>query len=548
MARNWREVWRWMIPRWLGVPDDPTDEGARVAHTVTLIMDATLQRAREGLDARFPSRTGESANQLAAADRGLLRGRSEPLADFATRLKAWRYPRTHKVRGGAHELLAQVNAYWGGIKATTIDLTDRQYTIYADSSVQKGTTIGGWDWDSAEVYVVPTSGAASDVLGDGTLTPAIPACKVGALLLAHAFVEGGTIATPDGWTLVATHSPSGVNGQYLWARLSPNTGGGTVSLLRVNAGGRAIARVNQVPGEWEETIADNFEGDAYVHSGSGTSVTESTLDACMWAVNALAFVGYDSGGTVNAFTGGDMTWTEVAAEAVAGSAGGGVGIQAQYAHAEAGDEAGAGTCTLGNTASWGVIAVRLNRQWARFWLTLTPADADAVDSWGFGESPAYGDPLLWGGAVGTPGYLLGMVGVTPADILAMRNLFQQLAWHPEHARPEWLIIALDPAANTPIPDGTWERWSSNVGGTQTATRDVSVYRYVSLSPSENNTYAGNPDSFAEDTEMPGGGTYGGDATNAAAWGAVTLPSGAAYTGDPTNFPAAVLLVDDGSAP
>ncbi len=541
MARTFREVWRWLVPRWLGVPDDPTDEGARVQHTIALMMDATLERARQGLDARFPSRTGESANALTAADRGLLRGRAETLAAFATRLKAWRTPRTHRVRGNAYELLQQVRAYWDQADSSTIDLRGVKHTVTSEGALSKSSV--AWDWDSVDVHVTPAAGTASNVLGGGALTPSVPPHAPGALLLAHAFAEVGTLTTPAGWTLVASHSPSGANFHAVWARVAGMYEGGTLTISGAY-GGRAIARVVQVPGTWDATIAKDLEVTT-THTGNGTSVTEPTFADALWASNVIAFVGYDSGGTVNAFTGGDSTWTEVAAEAVAGSAGGGVGIQTQYANADAGDTYGAATCTLGNTASWGVIAVRARRPWARFWLVFEPYVALGID-----ETPDLGDAALWGGALGTPGYTLGQINVTPADVLAMRNLFQQYAWHPEHTRPEWLVLVF-PGGNV-TPDGTWLYWSHPVddgggGLIQVPARSL-AHRYWSLSPLANNTYAGNPERFANASELADATSYDGDAEDTAAWGAVVLPDGSAYVGDPENFPTSVLLLDDGTTP
>lgn len=546
MARNFRSVWRWLIPSWLAHPDDPTDEGALVAHAVTTIIDATLERARQGLDARFPSRTGESANELTAADRGLLRGRSETLAAFAARLAAWRYPRTHKVRGNASELLVQVAAYWGPTTAETVDLRGTEWAIDTAGTVAKTGTVA-WDWDSVDVYVTPTVGTASNVLDQAALTPSVPACEPGALLLAHVFAEGGgTVPAPSGWTLVAAHVPvSGTRYHAVFGKVATDRGGGTLSIDASSIAGRALARVVQVPGEFS-SVATAIETYAF-SAGTGTSVAEPAVSAAPWAANVLAFVGYDSGGTINAFSGGDMTWTELAAEAVAGSAGGGAGIQEQYAPAVAADGPG-GTCTLGNSAVWGAITIRLRRPWARFWVQFRP-----LRSTGVGATPDLGDPALWGGAVGTPGYVVGLVGVTPADVLAMRNLFQQYAWHPEHARPEWLVVSIPPSVGADVPgpqatpDGTWLHWSRNVGGTQTPARSSS-HRFVSFTPLQNNVYAGDPESFCDDSYLPDGTTYAGDPENAAAWGAVTLPDGTTYTGDPENAAAwdAVLLLDDGA--
>ncbi len=333
MANTFRQVWKWLLPWNIAKPDDLTDEGAAVAHTLATLMDVTLTRAREGLNARFPTRAGPSANELAAADRGLTPGRSETADAFAARLVAWRTPRTHRVRGNAYEAAAQLGAYWGtgNIAVGVIDARGVRHVFGLDGVVTKSTAT--WNW--------------------GDLDP-----------------------------------------------------------------------------------------DVY---------------------------------------------------------------------------------------------------WSRFWVTLEqPADIE------FDETPDLGDPALWGGALGTPGYVLGLTGMTPADVLAMRQLFQERNWHPGGTSPEWMVVSFDGS----IPDAGADAWSFYDSGDQTQKplRD-SLYRYISLSPRDNNTTDGNPESFALYAFTDALGTYGpGDPENAAAWGAIALPDGTAYTGDPESFPVDVLLLDDGSLP
>jgi hypothetical protein len=342
VASTFRQVWRWLLPRNIAKPDDLADEGALVAHTLTTIIDLTLTRAREGLNARFPSRAGASANALTASDRGLPQGRAETAAEHATRLKAWRTPRTHRVRGNAYELLAQIAAYWGA------------------------------------------------------------------------------------GTVVATYA----NG---------------------------VEHVRAANGALSKNAAPSFNWDT------------SDPD-------------YDPA------------------------------------------------------------------RWARFWLELDAASIGAA------EQPDFGDPALWGGALGTPGYTLGQTGVTPADVLAMRNLFQQGAWHPEHAQPEWLVLSFnaDVGGGNINMGGASNRWSYYDAGTETqrSSRD-SLYRYWSLDPGYNNRYSGNPASFAAyATRVDNTGVYGpGDPENAAAWGAISMPRGGTYyAGNAESFPINVLLLDDGSIP
>jgi hypothetical protein len=272
--RSFRGLRYFLAPSWL----TGRGEGEKVAFTLEWLLDAFLERLRQGLNSRFPSRAGESALALIGGDRGLLRGRDETRAAWVERLKAWRTPRTHRVRGNAYEALVQVWHYWGGIYAATIDSHGLRHVIDAD--------------DSPDV----------DALAD-----------------------------PD--TVVS------------WTDLTDP-------------------------------------------SASGFAVT------CNW----------------------DWTNTSI--------------------------------------------------QWSRFWLVLRPTAAQAV-----GPQPDFGDPALWGGAIGTPGYTLGQTGVTPDDVTAMRALFQELAWNPRHTQPEWLVLGLDPGATpVPDPDGSWKYWSKDSSGTRVAAR------------------------------------------------------------------------------
>lgn len=193
------------------------------------------------------------------------------------------------------------------------------------------------------------------------------------------------------------------------------------------------------------------------------------------------------------------------------------------------------------TFIWDVLDPTVH--WSRFWVVLC---ANPQLPW-VTETPNFGDAALWGGAVGTPGYCIGLSGWTPADTLAMRKLTRgRHEWRPAGTQPEWLIIQLTDweAGNDVQTDGSGyhEHWSRNDAGTQVPTRSTDS-RYISLSPAVNNAYAGNPESFCEDATMAGGGTYAGDPASFPA--SVVLPSGSTYAGDPARFPLTVQLVDDG---
>jgi hypothetical protein len=330
--RSFRGLRYFLAPTWLTGKGD----GEKVAFTLEWLLDAFLEKVRQGLESRFPSRAGASALNLIIGDRGLLRGRNESTADLVARLIAWRTPRTHRVRGNAYEAALQVWHYWREADGTGIyvDIVDAHGVTHSiDANGGEDRQVFAWDWDGAD---------------------------------------------PD------------------------------------------------------------------VH-------------------------------------------------------------------------------------------------WSRFWVELEePAGAE--------PTPDFGDPALWGGALGTPGYVLGMTNVTPADIFAMRALFQELKWGPAHAIAEWLIIV--PVGGAfPSPDEFYRYWSIDVAGNRQAARSTNA-RYVSLNPVANNTYGGDRGrEWSNSCDMPGGGTYDGDRSAAASWGAIPMPNGVdTYTGTRTRFGRNVLFPDDGSVP
>ncbi len=344
ITQRFRRIWRFLTPPWL-----QEDDGDEVLYALGELTDAFVQRVRDGLEVRFPSRASESAITLIGGDRGLLRGRDESKADYALRLIAWRTPRTHRVRGNAYEALQQIWHYWGGIPCATVDAHGLMHELDVDG-VSSRSLLGDWV--------------------DGDLTA------------------------------------------------------------------------------W-----DNVDADA---------------------------------------------------------------------------------------------------NWSRFWVMLLPGAEFNIT-----ETPDFGDPDLWGGALGTPGYTLGQTNVTPEDVSAMRSLFQDLNWHPGNTIPEWLVIPTyaDAVPEDIIPDGEWQYWSKDNAGTRVASRDDS-FRYWSLSPLHNNTYAGirtRPWPAAA-TNVDESGDFEGDRSNAAAWDAFTLPGldsegqVVTYAGDRTQFPTDILLLDDGTFP
>jgi len=136
-----RHIARLMLPWWLFVED-----GQKVAQAYALLVDAFRQKLRDGLDARFPSRAGESAAKLIGDYRLIPRGRAETLEHYAQRLIAWRNPRGHRVRGSAPALLTQVYHYWGGVPCWTHDVNQNYRALDADEGFSYAYGVA-WDWD-----------------------------------------------------------------------------------------------------------------------------------------------------------------------------------------------------------------------------------------------------------------------------------------------------------------------------------------------------------------------------------------------------------------
>lgn len=188
---------------------------------------------------------------------------------------------------------------------------------------------------------------------------------------------------------------------------------------------------------------------------------------------------------------------------------------------------GSETCTHGNAWDWD--GAPASPQWARFWTILDGgADIEIRPDWA-------GDLT-----VGT----LGLLGVEVDDVAAIRGLTSGngLLWKPAGTRPEWMIIVPEGEAQ-PAPNGLWGTWHKVVAGVASAARDPAL-RYVSLSPTRNNAYAGDPTSFPESVPLVSGALVSGNPARFPAL--VRMPSGASYGGDPASFPATAQLVDDGS--
>jgi len=141
--RTYRTLRKYLLPYWL--LDDEAD-GA-FAYTLSALIDVSVEHVRAGLEARFPSRAGRSALERTGRDRLIRPGRDETDAHYAARLRAWRYPRGHRVRGSVFALLEQVSEYFGGLDAYGIDRAGNRRARTA-AGVESYVHGVAWTWDT----------------------------------------------------------------------------------------------------------------------------------------------------------------------------------------------------------------------------------------------------------------------------------------------------------------------------------------------------------------------------------------------------------------
>lgn len=144
MAR-FSTAWPKFVPVWLHEGD-----GRAVLSVVNAFLDMTVERMRQALISRFPTMTGDTGLSLIGKDRGIPRGRTEVAAHYAERLKRWRWPKGHRVRGNAFAALEQVSEFWGGMLCQTRDDRGNTHTRTA-AGVESWAQGDTWNWDNQSV-------------------------------------------------------------------------------------------------------------------------------------------------------------------------------------------------------------------------------------------------------------------------------------------------------------------------------------------------------------------------------------------------------------
>jgi hypothetical protein len=188
-----RRIYKFLTPSWLHNPDG---DGEKVLYSLGLLIDAQVEKLRQGLEASFPSRAGPSANALTAGERGIMPARpgAETNDDFVARLKAWRGPRTHRVRGNAYEALVEIWRYWGGIYAETVDSHGLSHVVTPA-------------YDITDVFTWPDPTIRSDWTGDPSpgftswegLDADVYWSRFWILLASEAITDNEALGDPDLW-------------------------------------------------------------------------------------------------------------------------------------------------------------------------------------------------------------------------------------------------------------------------------------------------------------------------------------------------------------
>ena len=121
------------LPWWI---TNPKGDGPAVWSALSLLLDGYMQRAYEGIYARYPTHAPADALGYIGADRRIIRGVGETREGYAARLLDWLTQFSHLTRGSPFALLEQVRAYCGGegIRVRLVDRRGNWYTIDRDGT------------------------------------------------------------------------------------------------------------------------------------------------------------------------------------------------------------------------------------------------------------------------------------------------------------------------------------------------------------------------------------------------------------------------------
>lgn len=142
MAKSFRAALAKILVPWLA-----NGEGGLAFDALGQVIDAYVDRWRQGIYASYPSLCQADALPLIGADRLLPRGPLESEAHYRTRLQSFRYPEGHSRRGLRFPALEQLRALSDdAYEVQSIDRRGNRATIAADGTrtLERGLS---WDWD-----------------------------------------------------------------------------------------------------------------------------------------------------------------------------------------------------------------------------------------------------------------------------------------------------------------------------------------------------------------------------------------------------------------
>ena len=144
--RAFRKLFYTLAPEWL-----TSGEGEDVLYSLHFMVDLWLERARQGVLARFPEHAPDDALPLISRDRKITRGLNETRARFVARLIKWLD--SHRIAGNPFSLLEQIRAYLqADVKVCTVDHTGNWYTIEANGTWSYSPATSTWNWDTASAF------------------------------------------------------------------------------------------------------------------------------------------------------------------------------------------------------------------------------------------------------------------------------------------------------------------------------------------------------------------------------------------------------------
>jgi hypothetical protein len=151
---SFRETLRRYVPPWLSDrPQSGKTVGFRYLYCLVAPLDASVEFAIQGLQARYPGIGTPTALPYIGRDRRIIRGFAENDASFSKRLLTWR--EDWKTAGHAFSLLRQVKGYLTPhpIKLRSVDNAGNLYTLNADGTTELvQTQPSNWNWDVENAF------------------------------------------------------------------------------------------------------------------------------------------------------------------------------------------------------------------------------------------------------------------------------------------------------------------------------------------------------------------------------------------------------------